>query len=1140
MDGWVVAAIALAYVAFLFALAWIGDRRRGGRAGDRPVTYALSLAIYCTSWTFFGSVGLAATSGLDFLGIYLGPVLAVTLAAPLWWRIVRTAKDERVTSVADYLAARYGKSTGVGAMAVLIALVGTVPYIALQLKAVSTSVATMVAYYLPAGSETALSSPLLAAGLLALFACLFGTRHADATEHQDGLILAVATESVVKLVAFLALGVWVVGSVLGGWSGLTAAVSAREAALAFDAERLVVFTALSFLAFLFLPRQFHVGVVENRSQRELRRARWAFPLYLVAINLFVVPVALGGLATFDGTVNPDAFVLALPLQRGADGLAALVFLGGLSAATAMVIVASVALAIMVSNNLVLPLVLSRDARVERARGDRTQLVLATRRLAIVATLALAFAYVNAAGDAALAAIGLVSFAAIAQFAPAFLIGLFWRRGTARGAVWGMGVGFAVWCWTLLLPTLLDADAALLADGPFGLAALRPQALLGVDAAPLTHGVLWSLGLNLLAYVAVSLSRKPNPLERMQAETFTGAVAAGSGEPGEIRITRGQLEAAAARYLGRERTRRSFEAHFAREGYRLDWGERADARLVRAAERLLASAVGAASARLVVALALDRHRPGTGAATVRLLDEASEAVLYNRDLLATALDRVDQGIAVFDADGLLNTWNRRFRELSGLSEAYGQVGTPLGRMAEAIARTVTGDDVVMALAERRPAFSFESGRRIVEAETRPMADGGLVVVLQDATERRRAAEALRDANTDLERRVAERTAELTRLNGDLEAARERADAALVAKTRFLAAAGHDILQPLNAARLYAAALVERREEGAELAGNIDRSLGSVEEILDAVLTVSRLEAAAPPPAPAPLAMATLFERLETEFAPAAQEKGLALTFESSPLHVLTDAGLVARLLRNLVSNAVKYTAEGGVTVRAHAEGDVVVCEVEDTGLGIPDDARALVFREFERLEAGRKAADGLGLGLSIVARIAGVLGHAVTFDAREGGGTVFTLRMPRAEAASAPAARTEGPSAQRLDLRILVIDNDASILDGMRTLLEGWGATVATARSGADALDRVRDGAEVALIDYHLEDETGLDVAARLRTFDASLAVALVTAERGAWLKDEAGALDIAVLHKPVRPARLRAWLSAARPADRPAMREAAE
>src|SRR5580692_1813365 len=1002
LQGWVVVVIALAYIGLLFLVASYGDRMRIARgASSRLLIYPLSLAIYCTSWTFFGSVGLASRGGLDFFAIYIGPMVMVGLAYPLLIRIVRLAKGQNITSIADLIAARYGKSQAVAATVALIAIVGMVPYIALQLKAVSSSVGTILAQAYPGGAQPFVGdSALFVALFMAAFAVLFGTRHTDATEHQDGLMLAIATESIVKLVAFLAVGIFVTFVMFHGPLALftraldqanTAAVLTRVPPLAgFGAM-----TVLSLFAIVLLPRQFHVAVVENHSEAEIRRAAWLFPVYLVLINLFVLPIAMAGLLTFPaGKVDSDMFVLALPIAAHSELLTLVAFVGGLSAATAMVIVESVALAIMVSNDIVVPLVLKRRATLAAGPSDAGAWLLTTRRIAIFVILLLAYIYYRSAGEAQLAAIGLLSFAAIAQLAPAFFGGLIWPRGTARGAIAGMTVGILVWGYTLLVPSISDAgivSAGILTDGPWGLGFLRPQALFGLDLPPLVHGVLLSLAVNIACYIGWSLSRRPTSIERVQADVFVPSTLAPILAPmapsfrlRRASVTVEELIATVARYLGEERTRDSFASFAASRRISLEPQAEADFQLLQYGEYLLASAIGAASSRLVLSLLLRKRTVSTKDA-LKLLDDANAAFHYNREILQTALDHVRQGIAVFDKDLNLVCWIRQFGEIFDLPDGLTRVGIALHEILRYVAQNGDEDEKNFdaAIAERVAKYTsevepflerFAERGLVIEVRSNHMPDGGLVTTFTDITPSVKAAEALERANATLERRVRERTKELTRLNAELERAKAEADEANVSKTRFVAAASHDILQPLNAARLYVTSLIERQRAGedAELVRNVDASLEAVEEIFAALLDISRLDTGAMKPEMADFRIDELMQRLEVEYAPLAREKRLDLVFVPCSATVRSDRALLRRLLQNLVSNAIKYTPAGRVLVGCRRRGSCLRIDVCDTGIGIPHSKRRAVFREFHRLDQGARAARGVGLGLSIVERIARVL------------------------------------------------------------------------------------------------------------------------------------------------------------------------
>src|SRR5262245_15338518 len=1165
IEGWAIILLALAYVSSLFALAWYADRTFRARKGGavRPVIYALSLAVYCTSWTFFGSVGFAASTGYTFFAVYLGPILLFALGWRLLGRIVRLAKSQNITSIADFLAARYGKSQAVGAIVTIIAVVGSLPYVALQLKAVALSVTTLLGALPLQLLDLRVDTALVIALTMAAFAVLFGTRHIDATEHQEGLIVAVAAESLVKLAAFLTVGFFVVFSVFGGVGPfLERASSHTEVQRLFGSELHAGFwltvTFLSFVCIVLLPRQFHVTVVENNSETEVRRAAWLFPVYLVLINLFVVPIAAAGLMTLsDGSVAPDMYVLGLPIAAGAEAITLFAFVGGLSAATAMVIVESVALAIMVCNGLAVPLLLRGRAEAARGQLDMAWRLLVVRRAAIFGIILLGYLFyllIESGRPHALVSIGLVSFAATAQLAPAFFGGLIWRRATASGAIAGIVAGFAVWAYTLLLPWIIEAawlPRSIMTEGPFGLGFLAPQALFHSQLDPLTHGVLWSMAANIIGYVAGSLLKAPEPVERLQAHLFALSDLPRAPVAPPLRmwrssITAGELQRTVARYLGAERAERSFQEYAQSSGTPLAPSAEADIHLVRFTEHLLASAIGAASSRLVLSLLLRRGDAGSHSA-LKLLDDATEALQYNRDLLQSALDQVRHGLSVFDKDMQLICWNRQFRELLGLPAELGRVGTPLDRILRICAERGdfgTGDvnklvaDRSMKLAVTNETFQvqLDGGKRTLEIRTSPMPQGGIVTTYSDITERVEAAEALARSNETLERRVQERTAELTEVNQALAIAKGKADEANLDKTRFLAAASHDVLQPLNAARLYATSLVERRiaEPESKLARNIDASLEAVEEILNVLIEISRLDAGRLEPDITIFALNDVFERLEVEFQPLAREKGLELKIVPTGLWVSSDRRLLRRMLQNLVSNAIKYTTKGKVLLGVRRDGSSLSIQVHDTGPGIPITKRSLIFKEFQRLEETAQSVRGLGLGLAIVERIGKVLDHAIELHSVPGHGSLFAVVVPGAEPRRAtPSTAVVTPAVGHLaGLNVLCIDNEPDVLNALCILLEGWGCTAIAAVNEAEAGTRLRtagNGVDIVLADYHLDGTTGLDALASLQPdltgkFGGEPPIIVITADHSAEVQRAVRARGYALLRKPLKAAALRALM----------------
>ncbi|MGA8900285.1 PAS domain-containing hybrid sensor histidine kinase/response regulator [Bradyrhizobium sp.] len=1156
LHDWGVIAAAFGYIGFLFFVASYGNRRSPAQRGRASgLIYPLSLAIYCTSWTFFGSVGFATRTSVDFLAIYIGPILMIGLCTPLLRRVIKLAKSQNITSIADFIAARYGKSQAVAATVALIAIIGSVPYIALQLKAVASSLETILSEDQAISSIPLLGDIALTATLaMAAFAVLFGTRQTDATEHQHGLMLAIATESIVKLVAFIAAGAFVTFWMFSPHELIERAMKTPEAVRAINyvpsAGNFLTMVLLSFCAVMLLPRQFHVSVVENSTPSEVSRARWLLPLYLVAINLFVIPIALAGLISFPfGAVDPDMYVLALPVEGDAPLLSVAVFVGGLSAATAMVIVECVALSVMVSNDIILPLVLQRRRETRDGQQDFGRFLLGARRFAIFAIMAMAYFYYRALGEAQLVAIGLLSFAAIAQLAPAFFGGLFWRRATARGAMGGMLVGFAIWAYTLFLPSFLDGSAgglAFLQSGPLGIETLRPQALFGSNLPQLIHGVLWSLSLNILAYVLLSLSRQPSSIERMQADLFAPSVLTPmtpTFRRWRTTVTVQDIQGTVAQYLGPDRARDSFEAFAASRNVRLTPSAPADFELLQHAEHLIASSIGAASSRMVMSLLL-RKRTVSAKAALKLLDDSHAALHFNREILQTALNHVRQGIAVFDADLQLICSNRQFGDILGLAPHLVQIGIPLREILEymtAITPSETGDrDLVVEnrlnayTAEGEPYLERLPDRHmVIEVRSNRMPGGGLVITFSDVTPSFEAAEALERANATLEKRVHDRTEELTRLNSELALAKSTAEDASISKTRFLAAASHDILQPLNAARLYVTSLVERQSGGEDsrLVENIDDSLEAIEEILGALLDISRLDAGAMTTSVTNFKVGDLMRSLEIEFAPIARAKGLKLTFVPSSLPVRSDRLLLRRLLQNLISNAIKYTPRGRVLVGCRRRGQSLQIGIYDTGVGIPVLKRGEIFKEFHRLEQGARIARGLGLGLSIVERLARVLGHGIALDSIASGGSMFGVTVPTAKAVNHTAAVTSATPLSRTPMSgalITCIENDASILDGMKTLLEGWDTQVIAVSDPESAIEAIEAmGKQVTglLVDYHLDRGNGIAAIRDIRKkFGEAIPAILITADRSPHVRAAARDENIAVLNKPVKPASLRALL----------------
>ncbi|NYS59940.1 NahK/ErcS family hybrid sensor histidine kinase/response regulator [Vreelandella salicampi] len=765
-HGGLLVAVSLLYIAVLFGIAWYGDRRARlhGASRRRPIIYSLALAIYCTSWTFYGAVGQAATEGWSFASIFVGPILTFLLFWPVLAKMIRVAKHQNVTSIADFIASRYGKAQSLAAFASLVALVGTLPYIALQLKAVSTSFSVLTdatdVTHTPLFGDTAFYIAIV----MAAFAILFGTRHTDATEHHEGLIHAVAFESMVKLVAFLVLGAFVTWGMFDGLGELmgfaeTQLELQRQLANQDFGQGFWAQTLLAMLAILCLPRQFHVAVVENTHSDDASKARWLFPLYLVAIAFFVVPLAAAGLWLFaDTSVEPDSYVLALAMASGQDWLTLLTFIGGFSASTGMVIVAAVAVSIMISNEIVIP-ALFRLRWFDTKARDYGRLVLRARRLTIVAVLAMAYGFYHLIAEfSSLAAIGMLSFAAAAQFAPAIIGGLYWKRGNRLGVIAGMNTGFAIWAYSLLMPAMINAGvlpSTWFDGGPLGLAWLAPTALFGLNLGDsFTHGVMLSLGVNLFCYIFVSQVTSQRVIERIQASLFVDSVETRQtsvNRPWTGATTVGDLKVLCERFLGAGQVGRAFADYARRTGKPLEESTRASIDVIQFTERFLASVLGASSARIVVNSALQGRGIGISD-VISIVDEASQVLEFNRALLQATIENINQGISVVDQNLRLVVWNQRYLELFRFPDHLIRVGAPIDRIFRYNAHNGEygpGDPeehvqlLLDNIREGQPHryVRYRQDGSVLEVQGNPMPGGGFVYTYQDITQQKRIEEAL---------------------------------------------------------------------------------------------------------------------------------------------------------------------------------------------------------------------------------------------------------------------------------------------------------------------------------------------------------------------------------------------------------------
>ncbi len=673
--------VCLAYVAMLFVVAFAADRlamQGRGKWLRSPLIYTLSLSIYCTAWTFYGAVGYAARSGLEYVTIYLGPTLVMI---GWWWglrKLVRIGRSQRVTSIADLISARYGKSNILAICVTILAVIGVTPYIALQLQSITLSFSIFAETGTDEVSYSDNASVFWVAAGLAVFAILFGTRNLDANERHHGVVTAVAVEAVVKLVALLAVGIFVVWGVRDGLGDMMQRIDASPiGAWQTDGARWATITFLAAAAFVCLPRMFQVMVVENDDEQHLRTAAWAFPLYLLLISLFVVPIAVVGLNILPEGSNPDLFVLSIPLSLGREGLAMLSFLGGFSSATSMVIVAAMALSTMVSNHIVMPIWLQSQGGGASVSGDVRHVVLLARRISIGVIMAFGYFYYTFSGGGALASIGLIAFAGIAQILPALVGGLYWRGATRLGALAGLVVGFVLWLFTLLLPGLGVGliSASVLESGIFGWGWLRPQALFGITGLdPLVHSVIWSLSLNTAAFVLVSLVSFPSPIERLQGAQFVNVFdhsVSARGWSGSV-VQSEDLMIMSQRILGAREAQDFFEAEAMRQGLHGQLPEPTPTFLQRL-ERELSGSVGTAAAHAMVGQIVGRSAVSVED-LLAVADESAQLLEYSSQLEAKSAELTKTAAKLRDANDKLTQIS--LQKDAFLSQVSHELRTPM--------------------------------------------------------------------------------------------------------------------------------------------------------------------------------------------------------------------------------------------------------------------------------------------------------------------------------------------------------------------------------------------------------------------------------------------------------------------------------
>ena len=920
-------------------------------------------------------------------------------------------------------------------------------------------------------------------------------------------------------------------------------------------ETFWVQTVLAALAIICLPRQFHVAVVELRDEKHIRGARRWFATYLILTTLAIIPIASWALhAAPHFLAIPDVAVLSLPLSYNQDWLTLLAFLGGFSASTGMLLVSSVALSIMLSNDLIMP-ALWRSGILSRHDRRLPMVLKFTRRVCILAVMLLGFLFFHFFNDIdQLSVFGLLAFSAVAQFSPALIGGLYWRGGSKQGVYAGLLSGFFLWAYTLLLPTVLRSlpleyshfAQQFLTLGPLRIHWLRPEALLGFESfAALTHGVVWSLGLNIVLYIWVSRIFRPSIAEQIQAESFfyyetkplpthTTSSDISYLNHDVARLKVGDLITLAKRITGEGPTTHAFRQFCTQNNVILNENSSANGMWWRFTEQYLAGTIGSASARTLLTTAMVNNGLALGQ-VANILDQASQWQRFNQNLIMTMIDHMTQGVSVVDENMCLVAWNNQYLKLFDYPKDLVYVGCPIADLIRYNAeRGECGPGSVEEHVRKRihwmalgNAHEFERIRkdgRVIQMRGNPIEGGGFVTTFADIT-------AFRENEALLEGRVQDRTRQLANALSEQQLARELADRANMSKSRFIAAASHDLLQPMHAARLFSTALEQsvQSDEDRKTLQQLDRALYGAESMLSALLDIARLEGGTIQPKRQSYPLHDLLSDLELQFKSIAAQRGIRLSVHDAQFWIDTDPQWIRRIIQNFVSNALRYTAKGKVIVgvlRSASKPQHIRIGVWDTGPGIAEQQRIKLFQEFERCgHTSPWGEQGLGLGLAIVQRMTSLLNYPVQVYSEYGKGSCFMIEVPIVEPPKVVSMPAQAIPLKSKAYKILCLDNDETILEGMSTLLSKWGYQVFKATEPEQALALIQqENIQVWLVDQHLNNQKmGLDFI--LQNRQAQVPVALITADSDQELPQQLKELNIVLLRKPLKPASLRAWLS---------------
>jgi len=1149
-SNWLLVLVSIGYISLLFLLAYLGGKYGHKFAAyQHRIIYALSAGVYCTSWGFLGTAAQAATGSLSYVSLYLAPILLFVFGWGFIQRIIKISLALNITSIADLLSARFGKSQKLAIVITLVALIGTMPYIALQLKAIVYS------YILLQENQDlpVWQLGLIVSFILACFTILFGVRSIDISERHPGVMVAIAFESLVKLIAFIMVGIFVCYFIFDSpWQIFRLSIDKinlenqlKPASLINILGMLVIACA----AFLCLPRQFQVMFVEIKEVGYASLSRWLMPIYVLIFAIFAAPIGLSGFLLYGDSMSGDAYALFLPAYNGQLWLSLFAFVGAVFAASSMVIVSTIALSTMLSNEIVFPLIFKYSRRQHHDFCHFQSQLLLIRKALVVFVIALSLCLLLLSPPDTLSSLGEVAFGAIAQIGPVLAAAFIWRRATLSGALSGICTGFSIWAGFNFLPQL----------------GVYTHLLQGSEYPGTTVVTLFGLLANVLVLWAVSVSTRQNLREQTQSKLFyPEREQALWSLPKQPKVDIHELEFLVARFIGVDKAAQSFAAFT--QQHQEHNAKDFDAALVTHTETTLASVLGSASAKLVTSFALGGQEMAFDQVAQLAEDNSNQQMEFSRSVLQSAIENASEGISVIDSDLKLVAWNQRYLDTFNFPEEFIYIGSPISQLIRHNLSlrpkyaTTLNQEVQKRLAFIKEGSRHSSERKLengmtIHIEGNPIPGGGFVMIFSDITRYRQTERSLKAENDDLGGRVLARTQELEQANKELEQAnqelaqaRYKAEQAHLKKSQYLKACSHDLLQPLSAARLFSSAIslsAKVSDKERHQIHQIDTSLAIANDLLLDLNEIARIESGNITPVLKATSVQQLFSVLSSEFSALTSEYQIEFSCKSSRLYIQTDMTLLCRIIQNFLSNAFRYANRGRVLLGCRRQGDSLNLQVFDTGPGIPTDKQQQVFEQFAQLQNSNSIGPkGLGLGLNIAQSLAQLLDHKIALKSQLGKGCMFSVTVPITAKPALSTTPTKAPSSTLQGVKVLCIDNEETILAGMMDLLSAWKCEVFIAQNADQAIAIFKtqgSSLDFLLVDYQLQDivsppdsrarqqdhqKDGIALIQYLQNLSRyPLPAILITATTDEDVQLRAQVADIGYLPKVIKPIALRALMS---------------